>query len=239
MTDIIARPLSDFPSPETPAYQRQPAKFLRTGSSAGGDWSRSARRIPITRTLGELDKELQHIGVRRAVLELDISERDCRQDGGIRADARPKSPRVVLSFEHPQQGPTRIPADRFDHWADNVRAIRLALEALRAVDRYGITRRAEQYRGWQALPATSSATLNAMAAAKILIAYDPLHASTDAIESTGAADRMLKNLPSARESLRRAAKATHPDTPGGETEHFQAVQAARGVLAAHFGVTTL
>lgn len=239
MSAILARPLSTFPGAETPAGERQRARFIQSGRQRfDGSWS-PARKTPITQTLDELRLELDRIGVESAVLELDISERDCRNDGGIRADARPKSPRVVLSFDHPQQGPTRIPADRFDHWADNVRAIRLALEALRAVDRYGITRRAEQYRGWQALPATSSAGLNAMAAAKLLIAYDPQFADVDAVGSTRAAERLLKALDDTRASLRRAAKATHPDTPGGDTERFQVVQQARTVLAAHFNVNTL
>jgi hypothetical protein len=42
--------------------------------------------------------------------------------------------------------------DVCERWEHNVRAIALGLEALRAVDRHGITRRGEQYAGFKALP---------------------------------------------------------------------------------------
>jgi len=38
-----------------------------------------------------------------------------------------------------------------------MRAIALSLQALRAVDRYGVARRAEQYRGWKQLPSATPA----------------------------------------------------------------------------------
>jgi hypothetical protein len=38
-------------------------------------------------------------------------------------------------------------------WQANVRAVALAMQALRAVDRYGVTKRGEQYVGWKALGA--------------------------------------------------------------------------------------
>jgi hypothetical protein len=40
--------------------------------------------------------------------------------------------------------------DACEHWQHNVRSIALGLEALRAVDRYGISRRGEQYAGFRA-----------------------------------------------------------------------------------------
>lgn len=41
-------------------------------------------------------------------------------------------------------------------WQINLRAIALGLEALRKLDRYGITSRGEQYTGWRAIEATPS-----------------------------------------------------------------------------------
>lgn len=47
--------------------------------------------------------------------------------------------------------------DACRYWQHNVRSIALGLEALRAVDRYGISRRGEQYAGFRgALPAGAS-----------------------------------------------------------------------------------
>jgi hypothetical protein len=46
-----------------------------------------------------------------------------------------------------------FPCDTFDDWQDNLRAIAKSLEALRMVDRYGVTRNNEQYRGFTALGA--------------------------------------------------------------------------------------
>lgn len=63
------------------------------------------------------------------------------------------------------------PCDSCDNWQHNVRSIALALQALRAVDRYGVTRRAEQYRGWGKLPAPGEMIgFTSVAAAKEFIA---------------------------------------------------------------------
>jgi hypothetical protein len=62
---------------------------------------------------------------------------------------------VVISFDS-EHGPLRYATDQFIGWQDNVRGIALALGALRAVDRYGVTRRGEQYIGWKAIPAPAA-----------------------------------------------------------------------------------
>lgn len=47
--------------------------------------------------------------------------------------------------------------DACEDWRHNVRSIALGLEALRAVDRYGITRKGEQYAGFRAALTAGSA----------------------------------------------------------------------------------
>lgn len=235
MSEIRARPLSTYPGQETPAYEREEARFRRPGSTRYDGTYRPGGKTPIEQTMRELEAELDRIDVDRAVLEVDVPESRIRRDGWIYAASRPSSPRVVLSFDHPQQGPVRFPCDTYTDWRDNVRAIRLTLEALRAIARYGVAQRAEQYRGWTALPAESSAGLNAMAAARVLVAYDPTMQRSDAATATIAAEKLLRDQALARMYLRRAAVATHPDA-GGSTEAFQAVQSARRTLSAHFGV---
>lgn len=103
-------------------------------------------------TIATLDRELRAVGADSVVVQIDAREQDFRLDGDLRANARPDSARVVISFES-KYGPLRYFCDRFWDWRDNVRAIALGLEALRKVDRYGITNKGEQYAGWKALPA--------------------------------------------------------------------------------------
>src|SRR5690606_5164123 len=79
-------------------------------------------------------------------------EDDIRLDGLPRANARPGHQGVVLAFDS-KYGPLKYATDTFDRWQDNLRAIALGLESLRRVDRYGITKRGEQYTGWRQLPA--------------------------------------------------------------------------------------
>jgi hypothetical protein len=143
-----------------------------------------------------LDKELRALGARRVVIQLALQEGNIRLDGWPRAAARPAHSGVVIAFES-KHGPLKYHSDQFTGWQDNLRAIALGLEALRAVDRYGITRRGEQYQGWKALPAGESSDVER---------------GRDLIRQYG--------------SIPEALKATHPDH-GGDAEDFQAVQAAR------------
>lgn len=102
-------------------------------------------------TLTLLEDELRRIRAKRIVIQVDLDASQIRNDGWPRSSANPRSPGVVLSFESPK-GSLSFPCDRYDDWKDNVRAIGLSLEALRTVDRYGVTQSSEQYRGWTALP---------------------------------------------------------------------------------------
>lgn len=159
---------------------------------------RSPFDSPWSSTTDLLDRELHHLGARDVVLQLALSEYDIRNDGMPRANARkPSHPGVVLAFSS-RYGPLQYATDTFDDWQANVRAIALALEALRKVDRYGITKRGEQYAGWKALPA----------------------------QTTSEADRG-RELIMQHGSVTAALKATHPDH-GGNAADFHAVQAARG-----------
>jgi hypothetical protein len=115
---------------------------------------RSRFRAGWSDTLNLLERELAHLGVRydaMIVIEAGYTEGEIRLDGLPRRDARPRDPAVVLNFDS-KYGPLRYGCDTYTMHDDNLRAIALALEALRAVDRYGVTKRGEQYAGWKALP---------------------------------------------------------------------------------------
>jgi hypothetical protein len=155
-------------------------------------------------TLALLDRETEKLGAQLVVVQVDVARGAIRRDGMLRADARAYFPGVRISFDS-RFGPLTYATDQFNDWKDNVRAIALALEALRAVDRYGVNRRGEQYTGW--LQIEAGPNLDAEAARALLDGYG---------------------------GERAALRATHPDTvePGTYDEaKFRAVQAARQLLA--------
>jgi hypothetical protein len=111
-------------------------------------------RASWSQTVELLSKELRAHGARQTVLEVDMREQDFRLDGLPRANAIARTPGIVLSFKASAvsgQPDLRYEVAEFTRWEDNVRAVALGLQALRAVDRYGVTRRGEQYAGWKQL----------------------------------------------------------------------------------------
>lgn len=99
----------------------------------------------------------------------------------------------------------------------------MALENLRAVERWGVSQ-TSQYEGFRALPAQSSViTLTSDIAASII--GDAAGHRTDAV---------LSSALQAKASLRVAMSRKHPDA-GGSSEEFQRLQEAKRALEAHFG----
>jgi hypothetical protein len=97
------------------------------------------------------------------------------------------------------------------------------------VDRYGVSKRGEQYTGWGQLPPAggSTATMTARTAAEILVDVEGLG---------GDAGDVLDDRQAYRDTYRLAAKACHPDRHGGDTQRFQLLQQARAVLERHHGL---
>lgn len=207
----------------TLAYSHRPI-----GDSWPGPRTRNPGRSPFGAnwggTLALLEREIRHLGGRQVVMAVETEPRWIRNDGGLRADARLKDPGVIIEFK---VGPDLLafPCDRFNYWQDNVRAIALALEALRKVDRYGV-RQGKQYEGFKALPGAggASVTMDAAAAARLVAELSGGWHTAPAI---------LSDAGIAQVALRSAAGRTHPDRLSGSVEQFQQVQAARAVLAAH------
>lgn len=114
-------------------------------------------KVGIERTVHELLDEIRMIQRREdsdeVVIGAGYREGDIRQDGRPRADARaPQHPGVEISFDS-KHGRLTYVTDIFHDWRDNVRAVRLGLEALRAIDRYGVAKRGQQYTGFALLQA--------------------------------------------------------------------------------------
>ncbi len=167
---------------------------------------RYAFKAPWSNTLRLLDSELRHLGAQDCTIAAGFREQDLRLDGLPRAGARePSHPGVILSFTARKiEGWPQLNygTDTCERWEHNVRSIALGLESLRAVDRYGITRRAEQYAGFRLL--TTGADQPSIARGRKLIA-----------EASG--------------DVRGALRRTHPDN-GGDSIDFQSVRMAQHAI---------
>lgn len=164
----------------------------------------SARFGQTVRTLGV---ELRALEAKQIVLELAITEADLRIDGFPRANARLSSQAVRLSFDS-KWGPLRYETGEYGDWRDNVRAIALSLEALRKVDRYGVSKRGEQFRGWRALPT-----------------------GTDPADAIATAEQARAFLAQWKGDWKEAVRQTHPDAGGDPTE-FRKVMRAKELVGA-------
>lgn len=168
-----------------------------------------------TRTL--LERETARLGAKLIVVQVDVTEGNLRRDGMLRAQAKVTFPGVRVYFDS-KHGPLTYATDRFTDWRSNVRAIALALEALRKIDRYGVGGKGEQYAGWAALPTADARMTPDEAATLLAAAFDgvtPEQIRTDA----GLRAR----------AYRQAALRTHPDH-GGDAGAFKRVTAARDLL---------
>jgi len=132
-TDITFRPIDVWPGEQTGWRRRAPF---------GAAW---------LTTIHLLERELTQLEATNVVFQVALYEGQLRIDGKPKASARASHPGVVLAFDS-KYGPLKYAVDTFDSFPDNVRAIALAMEALRKVDRYGVTKRGEQYTGWRAIP---------------------------------------------------------------------------------------
>lgn len=184
-----------------------------------GELTRNRRISPFSAswsvTLDQLDRELWHLGPRNranaanadAVLQIAMREQDFRLDGMPRGNSRPEHPGVILNVEATRQGTLSFPCDRFTDWRDNLRAIVLGMEALRKLDRYGITAGSQQYTGWKQLGAGpihleegKPPRMTADQAAQILYRHSGVPAVV-----------ILRDPAMAAKAYRAAQAATHPD----------------------------
>jgi hypothetical protein len=196
-----------------------------------GSRSHSQFKATYSQTVELLERELAHLQAHSVALQLAVRPREIRADGQMRADARPEHPGVVLRFTG-KHGHVTMPCDKYAHWHENLRALALSLEALRAVDRYGVTTRGEQYKGWKALPGAiemGPATMTVEEAAAVLV---------DAAAAAGrlfSRDSQIKEAAMYRDAYRMAAKKLHPDT-GGNRAAWDRLQAAAAALNQHHGI---
>jgi hypothetical protein len=204
------RPIDKWPGATTPPLSRK-SKYIFQATHEN--------------SLAKLKFELEKLGAREVVIQCDVEEKDVRMDGALRSGASPKGPGIIVSFES-KHGPLQYATDVFEDWKSNLRAIALGLEALRKIERYGITRSGEQYKGWKQLGsgiALSGPQMTPQEAARFV-------ASHGGRTSAGSIwHDLISNGPLRQVVYREAAKRLHPDA-GGSKEEFQRLQEAKRVL---------
>lgn len=203
---VLFRPLAVWPHKATNAWSRS-------------TWP-SSRSLTVSKALDHLRQQLRLLGcTRTSFIEVDLDEKHIRQDGQLRADASPRSPGCIVYATHPKLGGLRWACDQYKKLQDNIRAISMTIQSLRAVDRYGCVRDAEQFRGFKALPARASQTLSLDAALSVLAKYGP---PLDA--QTASKDAFAR-------AVRSAQAATHPDRHEQDRALWDEVERAVVVLA--------
>lgn len=193
--NYVYRPIIQWPGSLKDPSNRRRAPF-------GTQWGK---------TLQELDLELRMLEADNLVFQIAVKESDIRLDGKLRPGVKAAHPGVIISFDS-KHGPMSYPCDTFNEVYDNIRAIVVALNALRMVQRYGVGENGEQYRGWKAL---ADHRMSRDAA----LAFLSQHGDTVQLEGDGKL-----------EAYRRALGRLHPDRNGGDETLFKKLQEAKSVL---------
>lgn len=178
-------------------------------------------RSTLTFTLHQLQAELSHLeAYKHGAAALHVVTRngaaDVRRDGMLRAGASATHPGVSLAFGS-KYGGLEVFCDRYTGrpgmpgWHANLRAIVLTLEALRAVDRYGVGGMGQQYRGWRQIEVGE----RAKAAARLRL-----------ITIAGCQELDYPD----RQTLRLAKAKAHPDQHDGDRTLWDEVEQAARTL---------
>jgi len=181
--------------------------------------TRSAFKASYSDSLRLLHFEAGKLDASRIIVELDVTDAMIRTAGCLRASATPTAPRVVVTLETPG-GWQRYPCDTYINWQHNMRAVALTLEHLRACDRYGVTKRGEQYTGFKALPPPGGAESNGHG---LEDDYRFVFACAKIDWQPGWTGEDLARL------VRLAKRNTHPDV-GGHADDFVKVGRAEAAL---------
>lgn len=196
-------------------------------------------------TLKLLSKELGMLGARHIVIQADCDDTQIRRDGMLRASARLNSQGIILKFNS-RFGPMMYPCDTYNHYHDNLRAIALSLEALRKVDRYGVTsqRGGVQYKGFACLEynengsSSSGGTSDYVGVGGATRVRDvmPVRDAAEFIarHSTVPGRDIGTSLESMRYAYRRAAQVLRPDKLTGSHELMSQLNRAKEAMEEHF-----
>jgi hypothetical protein len=175
-------------------------------------WSRKERpqMSRFQTSLGDasaaLVRELRLMGAQQVIISSNLM---VRQDGLPYAKQRRPDDAGVAVYFIKDGNQMCIPCDWWTDVEDNVQAIRLTVEALRGIERWGTKEMMNAaFTGFKALPAAAQEAIIVEAWWQIL----------DVDQNCTYAE--------ARRAYKDKALKTHPDRPGGSPEAFQRVESA-------------
>ena len=106
----------------------------------------------------------------------------------------------------------------------------LTLEALRKMNRYGVTRNDQQYRGWKAIG--SGGSVAAYGAREAAMTVWRAAGYAEGLDADYVLDRLIGDSVLARRAVRKARGNSHPDANDGAVGGWNTVKTAVGVLRA-------
>jgi len=137
----------------TPASWRKRARFssstIRTHTRADGTstYHRRSRELTIAEALDRLAIELRRLGARFELVSTNV---ELRNDGIPRSNRRdPDDPGAAVYFLLNGK-PRCLACDRWDRVADNIGSIAGHIDAIRAIDRYGVGTLDQAFAGYTA-----------------------------------------------------------------------------------------
>jgi len=169
-------------------WKRTTGVWRRIGRfKSGGTW------ITVVAATSRLEYELERIGAKQPTLSTNVS---LRLDGRPRSDEKPADPGAAIYFSFRGKA-TVLACDTYTEVADNIAALAAHLEALRAIERYGVGSLEQALAGYKALPADSAADWRAV---------------------FGFAATSAPSLDDVDKAFKAAARAKHPDAGGTDVE---------------------
>lgn len=209
---------------------RTPVKFVpleRWPHKPTANPEKSKFKITPTRMYELLDLELRKLSARDVLFQTFHNAGAIRSDGQPRSNSYPSQPGFILTFKNKSGEILSFPCDTYRTMEENLYAVALSLEALRRVDRYGVTRNQEQYRGWKQLP-SGAGPVGETYDTSLAFFADVTDEKLDEITGLCAGSEAASGL--AIEMLyRRAAKKLHPDM-GGSQADFQRLQECMRII---------
>lgn len=182
-----------------PLHWPETRKRTASGSRKWGSFGDRTRE----KAINELLKEISRLGGQKVIISSMLK---LRQDGLPYSNQRqPDDPGIAVYFKYKDRDMC-FACDTFRCDRDNIWAIKLTIEALRGIERWGSSDMMEQaFTGFSALPGATAAPARHWTAV-LGVSFNCTHEQLT-------------------QAYREAAKRTHPDA-GGSVEAFQEVTLA-------------